>query len=1157
MTNNTSDDPVGSINISADESPETAEFEYTIEANKNSPERRIIKSSGSSKWKWLLPLPFLLFLFYLSAGYFGLPLCRTMLSDRLGAYLDRPVTVGGARFNPLTLTLTLRNGIIGPRLNDPDDSVDPVLSFAELEANINISSLFRRKLVCSQFRVNQLFFHLVRNPDNTYNLVQMIHGSRKKMTVPFAFALQNIEIEKSRILFSDRPADKTHSIEEISLALPALATPDREGTNIPFFLSAGHKIAPRFSALINGSPINLTGVTDTETNAMETRFHLVLKQIDLPHYLSYLAETKDFTIKEGKADLDLNLVMSQPASAGPGIRIEGSGRFLDLLVQDNSGRASRFPRTTITGSLAPPERTYRFQKIACLNPEIQLIRKKNGSIVVPIPPFTRKNKDLRSDLHIDHLVLKNGKLFFIDHHVNGGFTETVTGIDLTLDSRQDETETIFSLGGGTRDGGKISSQGRLSFSPLKIAGRLDMENIPVSCCSAYLASHFPLPLTQGVADKIKLSFSWEKGGKMSTKGLTMNGLSLDLRNLVLAEENHEWLRLRKVTVSNGKLSWPEKKLSLGRTTIDEGILRISRDNKKQWGWKFPREQSGSEKWEFALPRLAVSSSSLELIDHSQSPTQKIEVKDIALQTRNLTSQTNKPGTITGQARLAANGQLRFAGSLCLNPWQARLESRLEEISLNGVRPFIAGWFSPEITSGILTAEGALHLPEFAFSGFAKIKDFLANDNSGRKLISWQTAKAEKLHLRLSPFSLKAPGIHIDGGFLNWTKNTNEPAFPVPAAGSRPKAKEKTSVNIETLSLDNSILSFHDRTVSPHFAMNFTLSGTLTELGNATDSKTKFSLRGLTDDKAQCDFSGEGFFPASQNGIFHAKTRGQSITPFIPYLEKLFSHGIQEGMFDMDSACRQENDKVKLESRIILSGFKTGPSLQKKGTLDLTKALLQDQKGQIRLHLAGSEDENDPFTSCRGILARGLQNLRLKTAVSPFSLLSSLTKDGDTPADHLLFPYGEADLSKNEENQLQDLALILQKRPELTIEIRGFADDANDRRVLFARLQKEHARKKMIRESRSLEKVARIYGQEEIQPSLKPSSVNDRAEKQPTLNKSDLLELACRRATRVHDYLIKELKISRSRVILDTSGRIVPGHSNLRPGSRVDFILGAR
>jgi len=274
------------------------------------------------------------------------------------------------------------------------------------------------------------------------------------------------------------------------------------------------------------------------------------------------------------------------------------------------------------------------------------------------------------------------------------------------------------------------------------------------------------------------------------------------------------------------------------------------------------------------------------------------------------------------------------------------------------------------------------------------------------LLSWRLANSENIQLRLEPFSLKTPLINIDRGFLNWTESPDEPAFPARFSRSFPETwNQDNSINIEEIRLSNTTISFYDRTVSPHFAMNFIVSGTMTDLGSETDVKTKFSFQGRTDDKVPCNFDGETSFFDGRDVSLHAKIKGQPVAPFIPYLEKLFSHGVQGGIFDLDAVYRRKSGKVKMDSKIVLSGLEIGHPLRKNANLDLTRALLQDTAGRIHLHLFGSRDADEMPVSYHKILARELQNLRLKTAVSPFSLLPSPREGTETPADHLLFPFG--------------------------------------------------------------------------------------------------------------------------------------------------------
>jgi hypothetical protein len=114
-------------------------------------------------------------LFYLVAGYFLVPiLIKEVATKAWARHLGRPVTIGQVAFNPLTLRLTLENGIIGPRLADPADPIDPLLSFSSLTLGLDLRSLAQRAIICQELSLSQPFLHLVHQPGQDYNIMALL-----------------------------------------------------------------------------------------------------------------------------------------------------------------------------------------------------------------------------------------------------------------------------------------------------------------------------------------------------------------------------------------------------------------------------------------------------------------------------------------------------------------------------------------------------------------------------------------------------------------------------------------------------------------------------------------------------------------------------------------------------------------------------------------------------------------------------------------------------------------------------------------------------------------------------------------------------------------------------------------------------------------------
>ena len=180
MSPHSPDDPFGEISIARPE----AHFPGRLPVDTLQPSippsfsRQNLPPRNPSLVSTLLAFLGLGLLIYLAASYFVLPyLIKSVATRALARQLDRPVTIGQVEFDPFTLRLTLINGIIGPRLSDPTDKVDPIFSFSELTLNLEALSLPQRAIICRELSINQPFIHLVHDQENAYNIATLLRDS--------------------------------------------------------------------------------------------------------------------------------------------------------------------------------------------------------------------------------------------------------------------------------------------------------------------------------------------------------------------------------------------------------------------------------------------------------------------------------------------------------------------------------------------------------------------------------------------------------------------------------------------------------------------------------------------------------------------------------------------------------------------------------------------------------------------------------------------------------------------------------------------------------------------------------------------------------------------------------------------------------------------
>jgi len=170
-------------------------------------------------------------------------LATTLLPKHLASALNRSVTIARAEFNPLTCTLTLRHLIVGPKLSNPNDPVDPLFSAGKISLAFALERLLDGEAACN-LDAEHFFLHLVRQKDGGYNLGQTMDKLLPVMPgLPLPFSWNTITASNSRLVFDDEQTGKAHLAEEISLAI-----------------SPGKASPLGLQAMINGVPISLPSV---------------------------------------------------------------------------------------------------------------------------------------------------------------------------------------------------------------------------------------------------------------------------------------------------------------------------------------------------------------------------------------------------------------------------------------------------------------------------------------------------------------------------------------------------------------------------------------------------------------------------------------------------------------------------------------------------------------------------------------------------------------------------------------------------------------------------------------------------------------------------------------------------------------------------------
>ncbi|MBI5556045.1 MAG: DUF748 domain-containing protein [Deltaproteobacteria bacterium] len=1143
--------------------------------------RRRSKVRPSLPWISISLAAFTLFFFlaYACAGFFGVPYFLKKIAPQImEKRLNRPITFGSASFNPFTLRLIVHNAIIGPDLGKPDDQIDPLFSAGAIEADLSWSSFFGLQLNCSRLAVDNLFLHLVKNEENSYNLAEILpfrqHMGFPVPYPPFAYLLRNITVTNSRIIFDDLPAHKSHNLEQINLDLPLLfQNIDNDQASKPALSVSNSYINPKFSAIINGSPINLTGKTKVEGEKFEAQLQLNFNAVDLPAYLSYLPAHQNFTLDKGTADVLMDITFSSGPQETLDIEIETTSHLSDVSLRDQGKHISTIPAATVSATIHPLTSTYVFKEITLTNPVLHLGRLADGHwffpVIVPTQTADQENSAKKKNFIINRLTVSDGTLTITDQKVKGGFAETVANLSCTMADMNSQIDqpVSFALSGVTSEKSTISIQGEITPATLSVKGLLVGSQTNLQRFSPYLPEK-NLKITQGKIDNLQSRFTLDNA-KDQAGSLTLFDTSLDLDNIMLTAQEQNYASVPKARITFAKLEPKAARLEKLTVSTDSAEIFMNWDKENKFNWSLPGEADGAEgdgrSWHISLSALDMMETRVHIENNALPTPIKLALDKVKIHASDLaTASPEQQGNVLIETEDLGGGALTLTGPARLSPFSATLACRLQGYKLETLPSLVTDWLNITGLAGEANVQGEVKIPHFSYAGALSILNFNATREKGADLIKLDRADATGMEFNFRPFSLKIGDLSCDKSYLRWLIPVQGPINIGDLFSRRsPGLTDYTNngqIAIEHIILRDATLDFADQRVTPVYSSKLIVNGTADNLINAKSNRLHLDITSSTAPETAGNISGElGFFDDSLYADINATLRNLPIAGFSPYLASRLGYRLREGMLDFSTVYHQEGDKVTSSNTLLITGLKLGePQGSAPSQLPLTLAILTGQQGDIKLNLPVTGSISDAAYSLPSSLGRALRNIVLKSTVSPFAQLQESFADLAPYADSLLFAPGKADLSEDNKKFLNLLGQMMMQRPLLSLTVKGYASSGTDYETMLAAKKAEARQRDLAQEQKKSAQATQAYGKEEIPPAGQQKTVSVPAPPVVAISvaKSELLQLAKKRQGVVVDFLVANLKIAKTRVIQDSNPQLVAADAPGRQGNRLDLKLGS-
>jgi uncharacterized protein involved in outer membrane biogenesis len=1061
------------------------------------------------------------------AGFtaFILPgIVRSQAVKQLEATTGRKVSIDKVSINPFTLVVKVDKF----RMLEKEGGI-PFASFSSARMNFSIRSLVNFAPVVTDAQLTAPYVHIVRTAANTFNFSDLLAGKKsekQKNEKPFRFSLNNIVVANGSIDFIDRglAREKTHTVRQLSIAVPFISS-------ISFL--ADIYVQPRFSALVNGSPLNIEGRLKPFIKGAEAVYDVNLKDLSLPYYLAYYPGTPPVRIDSGRLSVATEVTYRIASTTKPELFVTGKIGLVDLFLRDRTGAplVSLKQGEVVIGKAAVMARNYALSGVTAEGLAAYLSRDRQGGWnfsrlvekgVLPEPAEEKKPSAPapKTIVNIAETHLKDGAVHFSDELPVGGFKADIRdfALDVNAFSTEEGKKATYDLSFATDRGAKGGANGDFSLAPLTTVTAAVIGGVELGDFQPYLAEFLAVP--------VKGRLDASAGIVMTPEdGVRIEKAEIQARNLSAALGVGEGVKLPRVDVRVAKVSLKERSADLESVAFTGGDIRFSRDKegklslpgllKKLVKGNSPDKGIGGKAapgkaapFRYLVRKISGSGIAVSFTDKMQEDEPRFGISKIRFDLANVNGPKFSPIPFKLSAVYGAEGVITAAGAVTPEPFKLKGDCSVRRLPLTDFDAYLPPGVNIELVDGLFDTRMKYDLAigksglTGTFAGDLGVRNFYALDTIHEEdLLKWESLQLDGFGGSLAPFALNVKEVSLNKYFAKVVVNKDGTvnlqqiyapekkegvavnAPPQPPSGkpaTQPPAPQQRTIRIDAVTLQGGKLSFADHHMSPEFSTTmYNLGGRISGLTSEESKAAEVDLRGNLENQSPLTITGK-INPLRDNLFLDLDVKFSDIelSPMSPYSGTFLGYMVDKGKLFLNLKYHIENKKLDSTNKVFLDQFTFGRKVEsEKATslpVRLAVALLKDRKGEIHLDLPVTGRTDDPKFSVWGVVLQILKNLLVKAATSPFALLQSVFGGAeDFSAVH--FEAGSARLPDGEKEKLRKLAQAFADRPALKLEVSGFVDRERDpegyRNELLQEKMKNEKFLTLVKEKKGLEGAA--------------------------------------------------------------------------------------
>jgi hypothetical protein len=292
-----------------------------------------------------------------------------------------------------------------------------------------------------------------------------------------------------------------------------------------------------------------------------------------------------------------------------------------------------------------------------------------------------------------------------------------------------------------------------------------------------------------------------------------------------------------------------------------------------------------------------------------------------------------------------------------------------------------------------------------------------------------------------------------------TTTTASSSTPSTSSVSKVAGKPAFEVDIKAVKVNQGRMYFSDASIKPGFKTNINqLNGSLLGVSNVPGQYATIALDGAVDKSGSLRARGQAAFEdPRRNSDVSLNFKNLPLNTINPYAINFAGYQIDEGRIDVDLRYTAKEGQLLGKNRFVIRKIKLGNEVPDfKGVklpIGLAIAVLEDSDGMIDVNIPIKGNVDSPEFSVGHLFWQALRNVLSSIVTAPFRALASLF--GEEGLDGIYTAAGESVITPPEQEKLEKVAKLLEKKANAVVEFYGTYDPQVDRQEL-ARVNADRA-----------------------------------------------------------------------------------------------------